>query len=178
MTTMVASSELAGPLAAAMDGQSLNRAQARTLFNPDPECNSAAERIVALCREYGVPQQRMRDVLADIAHALRLNDAELDVHAAVAGDLDRLARRLHAGGARSALTVKQIARIARPALTSLRRPGCDPVDFCHAAWQIRDLFGAIDAEHLFTRSVRNELGKQPYQQLQALHASYTAGGTA
>lgn len=164
----------------ALEGHSLNRAQARRLFNPDPEINSAAEHLVALQRDFGVPQDRLRAILGDIREVLHLNNAENDCHTDLAGRLDDLTRQvrdheLNDNSVGERFTVKQIAHTARRALAALREPGADSHEFMQAAWTLKDLFAAVPPCQLFTKSVENELGKGPYRQLLDAHASWQGG---
>lgn len=175
--TAIASTDLHGALERTLDGHGFNREQRRRLFNPDPEVNSLAERIAALGPDYGVPQDHLRLIFIDVRAVLELNDREDECHRTVAAQLDQLTRRLHNGGTRSALTVKEISRRARPALATIRRGG-DATAFLQAAWALKDLFIAVPRDRLLTPAVEHEIGRGPYRQLTELHTTWSEGQPA
>lgn len=153
----------------ALDGHALNRRQAVELFNPDPEENSLAERIVAL-RHHGVPLHIIRRLLADVRQLLDLNDEEDGCHTTLAGQLDDLTTvvrdaELNDPG-HQALGVKSIARAVRPALADLG--STDGTTYFKAALAIRDVIRVAPRDQLTSQSLRHELGAGRHDQLLAL----------
>lgn len=161
-------------LGKSLDGQVLNRAEAQRIYNPSPEIDSLAEHVIAICRDYRVPQDRARTVIADVIAVLKLNEAEGRCHLDVAGQLDSLAHQLHTDGLRTILGVKQIARRVRPALQTMAEARTTLVpnrEYVAAVRAVDDLFCEVPADRLFTASVESQLGKQPYALLVELYES-------
>lgn len=112
-------------LSGTMEAQALGRAEARRLFNPDSEVNSLAERLMAL-RTFGVPQDCLRSIFADLRAVIDLNTAQCGEEASVAGQLDELATVLHRAETEAhvscSLGIKSLARALRPALEVIAAP--------------------------------------------------------
>lgn len=166
----VAATELAPALAASMEAQAINHAEALELYNPDPECNSAVERTIATHREYGIPAERTREDLAHILRALKTNSAGLEILAGLTGDLDRFSRRAHNAGTRSTMTVREVMDATRPALAMLREQDVSD-DIVRVVFALARVFASVDE---IKPSLAAQLGAGPYQQLLELHAMWTA----
>ena len=78
---------------AALEASALHAAQQRALFNPSPECDSLAERLIAL-REHGVPNTVLRGLIADVRAVIELNAREGRCERAVCVELEQLGRSL------------------------------------------------------------------------------------
>lgn len=128
-----------------------------------------------------IPADRLRaDLLAPGMHATAINHALKHALADlfrlavaqghelrhVCGTADKLAAAEHNQGVRTALTVKAIARTARPALRVVASPGSHTwIQFFTASCRLRDLIEQVPAERLAAPSLRHELGAGPHNRL-------------
>lgn len=151
-------------LATAQGAAPLNEAQRLALFNPDPEVNSLAERIVAL-RTYGVPAPEIKALLADIRAVLHLNDREGRRIGDTCAQLDDLARMDDLRRVIEKPSIKRLAAQIRPHLAVLRDPDATGADVAEAAEAIAALLDACPRAYLASPTLRRQLGDGPYRQL-------------
>lgn len=179
---MVPSHNLRGALEATMDLLPLNRKQHQLLFNPDAEVNSLAERIVAL-RHHGIPEPVIKGLINDVRELLTLNAAEGAGARTVTGLLDELAVAMaHAERNRDAAeaivaaeSIKQVACQLRPHLAVLRDPGSyDGTAWSVAQATVQDVIARTPRSRLLSPTMRNQLRKGPYRQLEALMSQVPA----
>lgn len=138
----------------------LNDRQAKVIFDPSPEVDSLAERIVVL-RHYGVPESVVRDLLGDIKRLLELNSQERSEQHAVAGSLDRMLAR--DPDDRGAFSFKDIARRLREDLAVLDG---DP----DARGRIAQLVSCVHPDRLTSSTLRHEIGGRKHDLLRSLIA--------
>lgn len=164
--------DLRQALGTTLDNVAVNRAQRRELFNPDPDVNSLAEEIVAL-RAHGVPDTRIRALLAHIRRVLELNELEGNNTRTVASQLDDLARTLaHAERNQRIVageSTKRIAAELRAHLRVLREqekaPIKDGVAYFTARTAIDDIVARCPMSRLDSATMRRQLGDGPHRQL-------------
>lgn len=150
----------------ALDGQAHNEHQRHLLHNTTPEVDSLVEHIVQL-REYGVSQDRLRQLLVIVADLLHSNDLEAGCHKQVAQAaddlLDRLARS-HAAGdtVQGEISIRSIkARLGGPGgpLATLANPaGCDSATIVRARAAVDEVLRRATADTLRSPTLRNQLG--------------------
>lgn len=167
--------DLRDMLEVTLDGVALNDAQRLACFNPDPEVNSLAERIVAL-RHHGVPDTVIGDLLQQVGEVLALNGQEGNRARTVAGQLDGLAAAAQHtacnGLADAPASLKKLAEQLRPHLAVLRKPyEYDGFAYVQASGAARRIIAACPRARLESPTVRKQLGKGPHAQLLALAAS-------
>ena len=83
---------LRGVIDTAADAIAVNRAQARRLYDPTPDVDSLAERLLDLRRTHGVPAPVISGLLRDVRDLIALNDDELGHERTITGTLDALDR--------------------------------------------------------------------------------------
>lgn len=152
-----------------LDAIVLNLDQALQLYNPDPEANSLAERLVAL-RNYGVPEKAIKELLADVRVLLDLNARECGIERGLAGHLEELARVAHGFERDShivgeALTIKSAARALRPALQTIASDSGDGITYVSATRTIDRVIERSTSTALRSESMRKQLGKAPHDLL-------------
>jgi hypothetical protein len=152
-------SRLDNALGHVLDSQAHNDHQARRLFNPTEDIDSAMERAAALTSHDlpGPARQLAEDLMADLAELYRSNSAERESERHAAGTIDHV---LRSNGQR-ALTVQGFARAARPLLRDLDEPSA-------AGLMARRALAKLIAEHpepLGAASLRHELRDRLYARL-------------
>lgn len=148
-----------------LGAQAENARQERLLFNPDTEVNSLVEHVLDL-RRYGVPKDRLRQILADLREVLISNGREREGERTAAGVLDDLLRSMHAGGMRSQIRVHELSRALRP-LLAREGAGVQP----HAALAHRDILRLAETygtEKLLCAGLRWQLTPAQYTRLTEL----------
>jgi hypothetical protein len=142
----------------AMDGIALNDWQARALYNPTPEVDSALERIEELTA-YGVPRDLIDALRNDLWLVIELNGRERQCQRQVAGKGERIARDLRPIDGRQSLK--------RPALRRTLGPILDVLAVADLDDPRRDFDGLSDAleriippRTLRSRSLLDELGRR------------------
>lgn len=158
-------------LTGAMEAQALGDAEARALFNPDPEINSLAERISAL-RHHGVPADTLSAIFDDLRVVIQLNARQTIEDAGVCGHLDELAVSLHRDvteGLSRALGIHALARTLRPALAVIQAPGAHSAgEYVRAVRDVDRIIATTPASKLLGDSVRHELGAAKHNLLREL----------
>lgn len=166
-------SDLREALDHTLDAIALNREQAKRLYNPDPQVNSLAERVIAL-RAHGLTTRMVAELISDIRAVIELNAAERGHEREVAGALDDLLRRLYfpnraAVSSGSALGVKGAALRLRGPLRVLRSPAeHTAAEFVTAARQVCDVVDCCSEGLLRGGSLRHELRPMLHDQLLAI----------
>lgn len=148
-----------------MDARGENLRQDRLIAALDtPEIDSAAE-VAMLITDPQVRSQMLK-ILAEIR---RSNRSEGSCERDAAGALDQASTIAHTERVRAtkrALTVRGAANLLRPLLRDDRAGGAG------ARWallqSVRDCRTQMDPAYLTGRGMRNELGRDPFVQLQAL----------
>ena len=153
--------DLRGFVDVAADAIAANRAQHRLLFNPTPEVDSLAERLIAL-RRHGVPSGLISELIQDVKQLITLNEHEHGDERALAGALDALARAEHAAereGSRAhdAISVRALVRRLRDDLDTIRASGTG-TEFALAAARVREICSQTPADKLTSNTLRHELG--------------------
>jgi hypothetical protein len=165
---MVPSHEIRQALSHSLESVALNERQHLLIFNPDPEVNSLAERIVHL-RRHGVPTDLVAALVADVRRLLELNAAEGHGTRTVASRLDDLASALaHAErneAVVAAVSIKRLAGQLRPHLATLRQPSTDGTAYFRAAATVKDIVRSTPRSRLTSPTMRRQLGAGPHAQL-------------
>lgn len=166
---MSAALQLRAATAIVLEGDALNQAQHRALFDPSPECDSLVERVIAL-REHGVPSMALRGLLADIRAVIELNAREGGCHRQLAGRLDQLARTFD-GGRRmqDALTLRGLVRTLGGRdgpLSKLVAPDqADAAQLVRARETVRQVIASVPPDRLASDRLARELGRRRHRLL-------------
>lgn len=162
----MSAAQLRAATGTALEGQALNHAQHRALFDPSPECDSLAERIVALHR-HDVPATAIRGLLADIRAVLDLNAREDGCHRQIAGELDRLTRIASSTNQLAeALTVRGLVRRLRDPLTILLSPEqATAAQLVNARDIVRETIAISPRDRLASTRFAHELGGRRHRRL-------------
>lgn len=157
--------QLRGVLDTAADAIAVNREQARRLYDPTPEVDSLAERLLDLRRTHGVPAPVISGLLRDVRDLIALNDTELGHERTITGTLDALeaAEReaRNPGRLRSELSIRALVRRLRADLDTIAA-AAGGTEYALAASRVREVCehatAAGDVEKLRSRTLRHELG--------------------
>jgi hypothetical protein len=146
----------------AMEAQALGDAEAQRLYNPDPDINSLAERLLQL-RAHNVPEPHLQAIFTDLRAVIQLNTAQTSHDAAVSGQLDELATSLHRDTTQATVTralgIHALARALRPALAVLQAPASHSAsEYVRAVRDIDRIITTTPRSRLLSHSVRHELG--------------------
>jgi hypothetical protein len=155
----------------ALEATALNLAEHRLLANLEtPEVDSIAEEIVAL-RTYGVPDDVLARLLAQVAAALELNAQEGGCERQITGLLEALntgqGRKLLAAEV-SAGGVKALAVRLRPALRILGRPEAyahDVAALVAASAIVAEALATVAPATVAAGGLRHELGARAHDLL-------------
>lgn len=159
------SSSLRAAAETARSAAPLNEAQRLALFNPDPEVNSLAERVVAL-RRHGVPDADIRALLADIRQVLEFNAAEGRRNAQACKQLDDIVALLDMQAVIEKPSIKRWVSQIRPHLAVLRHPErYDGIALPIARRTVAELLAVCPASYLTAPTTERQLGEGPYRQL-------------
>lgn len=176
---MVPSQTIRSTLGLALENVSLNRAQQLRCFNPDREINSLGERIASL-RRYGVPEHVIAALFFDLKAVMEFNAQEGANTRQTAGELDQLATviahterngtRAAAASIVAAESIKQLACELRPHLAVLRSKGGqhDGTAWSVADAAVRDVIARTPRSRLLSATMRNQLRKGPFEQLESM----------
>lgn len=140
-----------------MDAQAVNAVQAREIFNPTPETDSALEHAEFLLRTANdVQRPHAAALVTALRRVYRLNDEERDHERRAAGIADDVNGRVS--------NVHELVRLVRPILSDLanvmleRKHGARRAD-------LRDIFARADERTLRSVSIRHLLGVRKYTRL-------------
>ena len=158
---MTSAKQLRGVIDTAADAIAVNREQARRLYDPTPEVDSLAERLLELRRTHGVPAPVISGLLRDVRDLITLNDDELGHERAITGTLDALDRAEQAARRparlRSELSIRALVRRLRADLDTLSA-AMGGTEYALAATRVREVCEQADHEKLLGRTLRHELG--------------------
>lgn len=152
----------------AMEGMATNDAGRRLLYDPSPEIDSLAERLVEL-EQHGVPRRVVRALLADLREALSLNLRERAGYRALAGTLDRATRIGAAPELSRAGTVRGAINLLREPLELLAANEAgvriDGRALVEAVSRVRRVVAVAPRRMLLSRSLRSNLGGRKHRVL-------------
>jgi hypothetical protein len=141
-----------------MDAQAHNAAQARALFNPSPEIDSALEHAMYLLRTSSAQQRpHARALVSHLRDVHRLNEAERKS--------EREAAAIADGTFGPVTSVHEFSRLARPILADLLNPVMPQRKLAARLGELHELFGRTLPRTREAFSCRPLLGVRKYTRL-------------